>query len=206
MKPLSIAFYHQRDVVAVAQQLIGKILHTQINGAHTSGMIVETEAYNGVVDKASHAYGNRRTQRTEIMYASGGVAYVYLCYGMHHLFNIVTHDAGTPHAVLIRAVEPLEGMDTMLKRRNKAKPDPSLTKGPGSVSKSLGIHTGLSGSSLLGPAIWLTENQQIISPVDIVATPRIGVAYAQEDAALLYRFHVRNNPYVSGNKSQNQPH
>lgn len=119
MKPLSISFYRQTDVVQVAAQLLGKVLHTRWDNEHCYARIVETEAYNGVVDKASHAYGNRRTNRTETMYATGGIAYVYLCYGMHHLFNVVTGKKDVPQAVLIRAADPMFGIEHMLERRNK---------------------------------------------------------------------------------------
>jgi DNA-3-methyladenine glycosylase len=200
MKPLSLSFYLQQDVVHIARSLLGKILHTQLDGHYTSGMIVETEAYNGIVDKASHAYGNRRTNRTEIMFAQGGVAYVYFCYGIHHLFNVVSNVEGVPHATLIRALEPLNGLDMMLERRRKLKVDHSITKGPGSVAQAMGLHTRHSGESLMGPAIWITEADEKINQKDIIASPRIGVDYAQEDALLPYRFYLANNPYVSGKK------
>lgn len=200
MKPLPLSFYLQQDVVHIARNLLGKILHTQLDGHYTAGIIVETEAYNGIVDKASHAYGNRRTERTEIMFAKGGVAYVYLCYGIHHLFNVVSNIEGVPHATLIRALEPLHGVDMMLERRRKPKADHSITKGPGSVAQAMGLHTRYSGESLMGPAIWISESDEEINQKDIIASPRIGVDYAQEDALLPYRFYLANNPYVSGKK------
>lgn len=198
MKQVPLPFYMQQDVVDIARSLLGKILHTALDGHYTAGIIVETEAYNGVIDKASHAYGNRRTKRTEVMYAQGGVAYVYLCYGIHHLFNVVTNVAGVPHAVLIRALEPLHGIDVMMERRHKLKADFSITKGPGSVAQALGLHTRHSGETLLGPAIWITEAKEEMNQKEIIASPRIGVDYAQEDALLPYRFYLENNPYVSG--------
>ena len=144
MRKLSIDFYQRANVLQIAKELLGKILVTSWNGpdgyrAETSGRIVEVEAYNGVIDKASHASGGRRTKRNEVMYGDGGVAYVYLCYGIHHLFNVVTNRQETPHAVLIRALEPIKGIDVMLERTGKKKLDNTLTKGPGNVSKALGI-------------------------------------------------------------------
>ena len=141
------SFYNRKDVVKIARELLGKILVTEF-GVRTSGIIVETEAYAGITDKASHAYGGRRTGRTEVMYSPGGTAYVYLCYGIHHLFNVVTNIEGIPHAVLIRAIEPVEGIETMLERRGKTKLSPSLTAGPGALSQALGISTALTGTSL----------------------------------------------------------
>ncbi len=141
MKKLTLSFYQRTDVVQIAKELLGKILVTKWNGSETSGRIVEVEAYNGVIDKASHASGGRSTNRNEIMYANGGVAYVYLCYGIHHLFNVVTNKKETPHAILIRALEPVKGIDVMLERTGKKQLDNTLTKGPGNVSKALGIFT-----------------------------------------------------------------
>ena len=120
------SFYSRKDVVKIAQELLGKVLVTEFDGVHTAGMITETEAYAGAIDKASHAFGNRRTRRTEVMYNHGGVAYVYLCYGIHHLFNVVTNLQDVPHAILIRAVDPLEGIQIMLERRGKDILQPSL--------------------------------------------------------------------------------
>jgi DNA-3-methyladenine glycosylase len=121
---LALEFYSRKDVELIARQLLGKVLCSNIEGDITCGMIVETEAYAGITDRASHAYGGRRTARTEIMYRPGGTAYVYLCYGIHHLFNVVTNVQDQPHAVLIRAIEPIEGIDVMLKRRKQTKLHP----------------------------------------------------------------------------------
>src|ERR1043165_2500798 len=147
------SFYTRTNVVQIARALLGKVLVTHVGGVRTAGMIVETEAYAGPSDKASHAFGHRRTRRTEPMYAEGGVAYVYLCYGIHHLFNVVTHMADVPHAVLVRAVEPLEGIEHMLERRRMDSVRHSLTGGPGAMSQALGITTKLTGASLQGPLI-----------------------------------------------------
>lgn len=194
------SFYTRKDVVKIAQELLGKVLVTNIDDIYTSGIIVETEAYAGAADKASHAYGNRRTKRTEIMFAHGGTAYVYLCYGIHHLFNVVTNVNDVPHAVLIRAVEPLDGIEYMLERRSKEKLTPSLTAGPGAMSMALGIHTSQTGKSLLGDEIYIEDRGIKISAKDIVAGSRVGVAYAQEDAFLPYRFSIRGNKYISKGK------
>lgn len=184
----------------IAKEMLGKLLITRLDGIETWGRIMETEAYYGVIDHASHAYGGRRTKRTEIMYAPGGVAYVYLCYGIHHLFNVITHNLDSPHAVLVRAVEPVKGIDMMLWRTGKKKADHTLTKGPGNVSKALGIQTGHSGYSLLGREIFLADDGYVLKKTQIIESPRIGVDYAGEDALLPYRFYVKGNPYVSGKK------
>jgi DNA-3-methyladenine glycosylase len=199
-KKLPSSFYEREDVVLISKELIGKILVTKFEGQLTAGRIVETEAYNGVGDKASHAWNGRRTNRTEIMYAPGGVAYVYLCYGIHHLFNVVTNVKDTPNAVLIRAVEPVEGMAIMLERTNKSKGGYDLTRGPGNVSKALGIYTKHTGYNLNGDEIFIADDGFIYGAADVVATPRIGVDYAGEDALLPYRFIVKNNLFVSGKK------
>ena len=197
-KRLGARFYAHTNVVFVAKALVGKILVTNINGIITAGRIVETEAYNGEVDKASHAYGGRRTSRTEVMFGKGGVAYVYLCYGIHHLFNIVTNKVNTPHAVLVRAVEPVAGIEDMLIRTGKKKPDNTLTRGPGNVSKALGINTLHTGTHLAGNDIYLIDDGKTYREGEVAASPRIGVDYAAEDALLPYRFYVKGNPYVSG--------
>ncbi len=194
------AFYQRPDVVAIARELLGKVLVTSFDGLITSGLIVETEAYAGAGDKASHAFGNRRTRRTEVMFGHGGVAYVYFCYGIHHLFNVVTNVEHTPHAILIRAVEPLEGIEIMLERRKKTKLEPSLTAGPGAMSQALGIHTRHTGLSLQGPEIFIEDRKIEVPGADIVAGTRVGVAYAQEDAMLPFRFSIRGNRYVSKGK------
>lgn len=187
-KKLPLAFYQRGDVVAIARDLLGKVIVTKFNGIVTSGRITETEAYNGIVDKASHAYGGRRTARTEIMYQPGGSAYVYLCYGIHHLFNVVTNSKDTPHAVLIRSIEPVSGIDTILHRSGKSKNDKTIGKGPGNVSKALGILTMHTGYSLMSDELFIQDDGFVISPDDILVGPRIGVDYAEEDAPLPYSF------------------
>lgn len=200
MKKLDTGFYNRADVVKIAKELLGKVLVTQFGDTITSGRIVETEAYAGPIDRASHAFGGRRTNRTEVMYHPGGTAYVYLCYGIHHLFNVVTNQKDIPHAVLVRAVDPLQGINTMLARTGKKRADYTLTKGPGNVSKALGINTGHTGLNLLDDEIYIAADDFAVNRKDIIATPRIGVDYAGEDAKLPYRFILRDNPYVSGKK------
>ena len=197
---LPLSFYERDDVLLIAYELLGKILVTNFEGIFTAGRIVETEAYNGIVDKASHAYNNRRTKRTEVMFAHGSTAYVYLCYGIHHLFNVVTNIKNIPHAVLIRALEPLAGIDEMLRRTNKEKLDATLTKGPGNVCKALGIATHHTNTSLLDNEIFIVDDGFRYKKNELTVTPRIGVNYAGEDALLPYRFIIKENNYISGKK------
>lgn len=198
MEKLPLEFYTRNNVLKVARELLGKILVTNLDGKLTSGRIVEVEAYNGIVDKASHAFGNRRTNRTETMYAEGGVAYVYLCYGIHHLFNVVTNMKDIPHAILIRALEPVTGIDTMLSRTGKKKLDSSLTRGPGNLSKALGISTLQNGLKLADKVIFIADDGIKFSNREVASSPRIGVDYAGEDALLPYRVYKKENPFVSG--------
>lgn len=202
MTKLPLSFFEGTDVVEMARLLIGKILVTEFDGEVTSGRIVETEAYNGTIDRASHAYGGRRTRRTEIMYRRGGTAYVYLCYGIHHLFNIVTNVEDVPHAVLVRAVEPLGGIEQM--RARVAQKSESgyadhyrLGRGPGLVSKSMGISTAHTGILLQETISIYDDPAWKLTPSEILAGPRIGVDYAGEDASLPYRFWVKGNRSVS---------
>ncbi len=181
-------FYLRDDVVEISRDLLGMVLCTKLNQHTTKAIITETEAYAGVGDKASHAYRGRRTKRTEPIFGEGGAAYVYLCYGIHHLFNVVTNEAETPHAVLIRAATPLEGAALMQNRRNKREIDKTLLAGPGSVAQALGITTELTGVSLLGNKIWIEEQVPAVGPIKIEIGPRIGIDYAQEDVSRPYRF------------------
>ena len=188
MAKLPESFYTGKNVVAISKELLGKVLCSRVDGLLTEAVIVETEAYAGVVDKASHAYGGRRTKRTEVMFGQGGHAYIYLCYGMYSLFNVVTHTEGTPHAVLIRGALPLSGIDIMLQRTGKRKVDKNFLIGPGKLSKALGLHFSLTGTPLSGNLIWIEDRGIKIPAKTINATPRIGVDYAGEDALLPYRF------------------
>ena len=196
-REVQLSFYRQPDVVRIARDLLGKSLFTGYRGVVTGGIITETEAYAGVTDKASHAFGGRFTERTRIMYREGGYAYVYLCYGIHSLFNIVTNSVGIPHAVLIRGIFPTQGIDVMLERRGMKIAGNDFCKGPGKVSKALGIHYSHTGILLTKYAtdntemkIWVEENDRLITDDDIITTPRIGVDYAAEDALLPYRFEL----------------
>lgn len=194
---LPLSFYEREDVVQIARELLGKVLCTYFDGVLTKGIIVETEAYNGRTDKASHAFFAGKTKRTEIMFGRGGFSYVYLCYGIHHLFNIVTNKENYADAVLIRAIEPLEGIDQILQRRNKTKLERSVGGGPGIVSKALGITTEHYGLDLAGDKIWVEDHQNEILNDQIVASPRVGVDYAEEDALLPWRFRIKDNAFTS---------
>ncbi len=203
-KKLPAVFYERADVAVITRELLGKILVTKFDNAITAGRIVEAEAYNGPYDKASHSYGNRRTKRTEVMYALGGVAYVYLCYGIHQMFNIVTNVPGIPNAILIRALEPLVGIDTMLERSKKTQHSFDLTRGPGTVARALGICTSHTGMSLQSDELFIADDGLQFNESDIAVTARIGVDYAGEDALLPYRFIRKGNKYVSGKRNNNE--
>jgi len=190
-------FYQNINVTEIAVQLLGKQLFTNINGELTGGIIVETEAYNGITDKASHAYGGRFTERTKTMYKEGGVSYVYLCYGIHYLFNVVTGPLNCPQAVLIRAIEPLVGLDIMLERRNMTTFKPAVCSGPGALSKALGITKSLNDKDLRGNEIWIEDVDCSVYSQKVQTAKRIGVDYAQEDALLPWRFYVEGNKFVS---------
>jgi DNA-3-methyladenine glycosylase len=197
MSKLPFSFYQNTDVNSLAVQLLGKQLFTLIDGRLSGGTIVETEAYNGIEDKASHAYGGRLTSRTSIMYQPGGVSYVYLCYGIHHLFNVVTAPQGVPHAVLVRGLEPVAGLDMMLERRGMAALKPNLTAGPGALAKAMGIDKLLNGKDLLGDEIWIEDNGAVIPASSVVASPRVGVDYAGDHALLPWRYYIKGNRFVS---------
>ncbi len=189
---LDRSFYERSDVVEVAKDLLGKFLITNFQRQPSVGMIVETEAYCGRNDKACHA-NNKRTPRTEVMYGSGGHSYVYLCYGIHHLFNVVTNKAGMADAVLVRALEPIDGVEAMQKRRGN-KTD-NLTKGPGVLTQAMGIESSMTGLDLLGDKIWLSNGRN--ENFEIAEDTRIGVEYAKEDALRPWRFYIKGNNYVS---------
>ncbi|HYW34406.1 MAG TPA: DNA-3-methyladenine glycosylase [Balneolaceae bacterium] len=197
-KKLDYNFYQRPDVVQIAEELVGKVLCSQIGDAPvTSGIIVETEAYCGRNDKACHANNGLRTDRTETMYQAGGVAYIYLCYGIHHLFNVVTNEKDKADAVLIRAIQPLDGIDTILSRRKAEKIRPPVSAGPGRLTQALGITTDLSGANLTDSIIWIEDRNISIKDTDIKSTPRIGVDYAGEHANRPWRFSLKNSDWVS---------
>ena len=194
MKIIPAEFYLQDDVVQLSRDLVGKFLMTDFGEGVTGGMIVETEAYRGPEDRASHAYNNRRTARTEVMYKKGGIAYVYLCYGMHHLFNVVTNVDGIPHAILIRAIVVSDGLDIILKRRHKTCLDKTVTSGPATVTQALGIKTSHNGISLRKKPIWIEDRGIRIRRGEMVAGKRVGIDYAGEDALLPWRFQLKKEP------------
>jgi len=196
-KLLPTGFYQRTDTQQIAQELLGKVLVTKFEGVVTAGKIVETEAYLGMEDRACHAYDGKRTPRTEIMYTPGGVAYIYLIYGMYHLFNVITHREGQPHAVLVRGIEPLEGIPTMLDRRKKTELTPKLTAGPGILSIALGLKKDQTGTPLTGETIGIEDWGFTIGADKIIASPRVGVDYAGDHAAWPLRFRVSNSPWTS---------
>ena len=189
-------FYQGTDVVKIARELLGKVLFTRIDGVITGGTIVETEAYSWI-ERGCHAYGARKTARNEIMFRKGGFAYVYLCYGIHYLFNVVTNREDTPEAVLVRALEPLAGVDHMMERRVFPKPDFHLTSGPGKLTKALGIGRSFNGKYLLDDEIWIEDSGMKLAKNKIVASERIGIDYAGEDARLPWRFTIKGSAWVS---------
>lgn len=189
-------FYQRENVLSIARDLLGKVLLTRINGQVTGGVIVETEAYSWR-ERGCHAYGSRKTARNEVMFREGGCAYVYLCYGIHYLFNVVTNVGDVPEAVLIRALEPVDGVELMRMRRQPVRKDLHLTSGPGKLTRALGIERSFNGKSLLGDEIWIEDRGAKLSRSKIVASERIGIDYAGDDARLPWRFTVRDNVWVS---------
>ena len=181
-------FYLRDDVVEIAHDLIGKVIYTHFDNKLTAGIISETEAYAGAIDKASHAYHNRRTNRTEVMFGQGGVSYVYLCYGVHYLFNFVTNQEDIPHAVLLRGIIPFASVETMKQRRGLSKPGKGFSDGPGKVTKALGVNMNHNKIDLLGDSIWVEDKGININDEEMLVGKRIGVEYAGEDAELPYRF------------------
>lgn len=186
---LGLDFYEREDVVQISKELIGKVLCVAEGQQILKAIITETEAYGGVTDKASHAYGGRRTDRTEIMFGPAGRSYVYLCYGVHSLFNVVTNREDVPHAVLIRGVYPIEGISLIRERRPRKEPLHRIADGPGKLTKALGIHFREHNNlSLLRDSIWIEDQDLRVNDSDIHIGPRIGIDYAEEDALLPYRF------------------
>jgi DNA-3-methyladenine glycosylase len=193
---ISREFYLRPNVLIVARDLLGKLLVVPgPNGERVSGKIVEVEAYRGPEDRASHAYGGRRTNRTETMYRPGGVAYVYFVYGMYYQFNVVSGVEDIPHAILVRALEPVEGMEIMRGRRH-AHPDHNLTNGPGKLCIAMGIDRQLDGADLLGRKVWLEEYEKVF-PRQVARGPRIGIDYAEKWIDKPWRFWVKDNKFVS---------
>jgi DNA-3-methyladenine glycosylase len=189
-------FYQRTNVVKIARELLGKVLFTRIDGVLTGGAIVETEAYSWK-ERGCHAFGARKTERNSIMFEKGGYAYVYMCYGIHFLFNVVTNRRDTPEAVLVRAIEPRQGFEEMKIRRSISRGDFHLTSGPGKLTKALGIGRSFNGKSLLDDEIWIEDSGTKLAAKDIVASERIGIEYAGADARLPWRFSVKENAWVS---------
>ena len=196
MQKIQISWFQNQNVAEVAQLLLGKMLCTRFDGILTKGKIVETEAYSGDNDRACHANNQRKTRRNRVMFEPGGHAYIYLCYGIHHLYNVVTNVRGKADAVLIRAIEPVEGIDEMLKRRKMDSIEKRLTAGPGVLSQALGITTENYGEKLNGNCIWI-EDCENIPATEIIKSTRIGVTYAEEDALKPWRFYIKENKWVS---------
>lgn len=187
---LPFEYYQNENVTDIARDLVGKRLVTRINKQLTSGIIVETEAYS-YRERGCHAFRGM-TKRNHVMFGDGGVAYVYLCYGIHHLFNIVTNRTGYAEAVLIRALEPCEGEAIMLARTGSSLP--RITSGPGKLTKALGLTTAFNGAALTGPTVWLEDEGW---RGKTVARQRIGIDYAGKDARLPWRFVMKANKWVS---------
>jgi len=197
MNSIPLKYFQTDDVLYLSPDLIGKFIFTRLENQLVGGMVVETEAYRAPDDKASHAYGLRRKKRNQVMYHQGGCVYVYICYGIYPLLNVVTNQHDIPHAILIRAIEPLTGIETMLKRRGKARVDRSVTAGPRILSIALEVNKSLSGVLLTGPEIWLEDRELKFSEEEILAGPRVGISYAQEHARLPWRFRIKNHPYTN---------
>jgi len=200
MAILPRSFFLRTDVVQIAKDLLGKCLISHIDGLITEGIIVETEAYRAPDDKGCHAYQNRLTARTSTMFDIGGTSYVYICYGIHNLFNVVTGPEGTAHAVLVRAVEPTVGLDHMLKRRSFDKKKKELTNGPGKFTRAMNITKNQNGISLLNKKanLWLEDNGPSVAKKDIIAGPRVGMSkYVEECSNWPWRFRIKANPWTS---------
>ncbi len=193
---LAREFYARTDTLKVARELLGKRLVVPASGRRVSGIIVETEAYMGPEDKGAHSYNNRRTNRTEVMYACGGLAYVYFIYGLHHQFNVVTNREGTPHAVLIRAIEPEEGIELMRERR-AGRRETEIASGPGKLCAALGLDRTFNGADLTGELVWIEDAGRVVPARRIARGPRIGIDYAGEYVDRPWRFWIKDNPHVS---------
>lgn len=190
-------FYESNDVVFLSRMLLGKYLFTQIDGQLTGGRIVETEAYRGPEDRGSHAHNNRYTPRTQVMFSQGGVSYVYLCYGIHYLFNIISGDEGNPHAILVRGIEPVTGIETMLVRRNMTGLAPRITAGPGAVAQALGLNKTHNALSLQGQTVWLEDRGELDAMETIITGPRVGMNFEGPWHSIPWRFSLKGNRYVS---------
>ncbi|WP_235296546.1 DNA-3-methyladenine glycosylase [Portibacter marinus] len=192
------SFYEGEDILEISKRLLGKKLCTLIDGQYTSGIIVETEAYKAPEDKASHAYGNKVTPRTKTMFSKPGTGYIYIIYGMYHLFNVITGPEGVAHCILVRAVEPLEGQEAMARRRSMSKVRKEMTNGPGKFSIAMGIHKGLNGTDLTQrEQIWIEEGWPLTDPKEILVGPRVGMSTAEECSNWPFRFRIKGNRWTS---------
>jgi len=198
MALLELSFYRRTAPLTVSRELLGKVLCSNVGGVVTRAVITETEAYIGPGDRASHAWNNRRTKRTEPIFADGGIAYVYLCYGIHHMFNVVTGRAGVPHAVLVRGGRPLAGEAKMRERRGGSHGARPLIDGPGKLAQALGVTTALTGETLAGRRIWIEDHGIRVAADEIEVGPRIGVDYAGADASRPYRFLLSQDLTTAG--------
>lgn len=178
------------------RHLLGSYLCSNIGGEFTAGRITELEVYSGPEDKACHAYQNKNTNRTKTMFCRGGVAYVFFIYGMYNQFNVVTGEEGYPQAVLIRSLEPVAGTKIMQKRRRKEKLR-DLTTGPGKLCQALGVTREHDGISLSGNKLWISPAERVLSEDEICASARIGIDYAEEYKDKLWRYTIKDNPFVS---------
>jgi DNA-3-methyladenine glycosylase len=192
-------FYRRKNTLKVARELLGKrlVVPSVTDGQRVSGIIVEVEAYMGPEDKGAHSYNNRRTPRTEIMYGAGGVAYVYFIYGMYYQFNVVVNARDVPHAVLVRAAEPEEGLDLMFERRRTVKKETEIASGPGKLTIAFGLDRTFNGADLAGERVWIEDAGRVVRASEISSGPRIGIDYAEEYAARPWRFWIKDNPHVS---------
>lgn len=198
MSVLPLAFYQRPDVLAIARELLGKHVSTLLDGELTTGRIVETEAYRHEGDPSIALHLQRKARQAQALYQPGGHAYLYTVYRVHTLFNLTTHDAAHPDAVLIRAIEPLEGIDVMLRRRGLAQPARNLTAGPGVLSQALGLTPALNGEALTGPRIWLADAGEVVEGENVVASSRVGLEYAGAEAvALPWRFRLKDSKWTS---------
>jgi len=197
---LPISFYQRDDAVLIARELLGKHLYTNIDGQLTGGVIVETEAYQGPEDRGSHAYNHRRTPRNETMFSAGGVVYMYICYGIHDMLNVVTGKDGSSHAVLIRAIEPRVGIDIMRERRSVFNEDSRLCRGPGALAKAMGLVKSHNGISLQDDKIWIEDKNETINEDEIIASGRVGMNFDGPYKTIPWRF------YIKGNKNVSRPH
>lgn len=189
--------FYQRDPVTLSRALLGKILVRRLpDGTRLAGRIVEVEAYLGIGDRAAHTFGGRRTPRNESMWKEGGHAYVYFTYGMHYCMNVVAERAEIPTACLIRALEPVEGVEAM-RRQRRMKREIDLCSGPAKLTQAMKIDRTLDGADLTGDdRLWIEKGPRV-APARIAVAPRIGVDYAGDWARRLLRFFVKNNPHVS---------